>query len=76
MRKSDPMREVVGVQVGSVIYPHTLFSGEPITRARMQFMAVLDLGSKWGEWARKPTLFLLPEPSAPLSTRAASKEKA
>jgi hypothetical protein len=55
------MREVVGVMVGSVIYPHARFAGEPITRARMQFMAVCDLGKKWEKWAKAPTLYLLPD---------------
>lgn len=57
--KADPMREVVGVMVGGVIYPHTRFRGEPITRARMRFMAACDLGKKWEQWAKAPTLFLL-----------------
>jgi hypothetical protein len=61
--KPDPMREVVGVMVGSVIYPHARFSGEPITRARMRFMAACDLGEKWEQWARAPTLFMLASPS-------------
>lgn len=61
MTAGDSMREVVGVMVGDVIYPHAKSAGEPITRARMQFMAVCDLGKKWEQWANAPTLFLLPK---------------
>ena len=55
-RKSDPMREVVGFQVGSVIYPEYREGGAPVTRAVMQFMAACDLGQKWHDWAKAPTL--------------------
>jgi hypothetical protein len=55
------MLEVVGVQVGSVIYPEIKEGGVPVTRAVMQFMAACDLGPKWEQWANAPTLFVLPE---------------
>ena len=58
-RKSDPMREVVGTQVGTVIYPKLIAGGKPITRAVMQFMAACDLGQKWHDWAKAPTLGIL-----------------
>lgn len=57
--KPDLMREVVGFQVGSVIYQEYRSGGTPITRARMQFMAACDLGQKWNDWAKAPTLAIL-----------------
>ena len=59
-RKRDPMREVIGTLADGVIY-QDVRSGEPVTRARMKFMAALDLGPKWAEWAKAPTLYLLPK---------------
>ena len=58
-QKSDPMREVVGFQVGTIIYPEYRPGGVPITRAVMQFMAACDLGQKWHDWAKAPTLATL-----------------
>ena len=57
----DPMREIVGFQVGTVIYPEYRAEGKPVTRAVMQFMAALDLGTKWSEWANAPALGILKE---------------
>ena len=57
--KIDPMDDVVGFQVGSVIYPEFRPGGKPITRAVMQFMAACDLGKKWHDWAKAPTIAIL-----------------
>jgi hypothetical protein len=68
-KKSDPMREVVGVMVGTTIYRdlNTIYallrdteqSWELVTRARMRFMEACDLGPQWKEWANAPTLFII-----------------
>lgn len=58
-KKVGPMEEVVGFQVGTVIYPEYRPEGKPITRAVMQFMAAADLGQKWHDWAKAPTLAIL-----------------
>ncbi len=60
--------EIVGVMFGSVVHRdmHVIKSlvasgQEPsrlVSRAEMQFMACCDLGPKWEEWAKSPTLFL------------------
>lgn len=61
------MREVVAAQIGTLItnHPETIILGikhRRITgflyRQEMKFMAALDLGKRWENLAKSPTLFL------------------
>ena len=68
---TNASNEIVGVMIGTVIYRDldkitallrdTNAPWEAVTRERMQFMAACDMGPKWREWAKAPTLFIKTE---------------
>ena len=62
------MREIVGAMIGTRITNNRLeiinshnngTVTEFLDRARMQFMAVMDLGANWELMANSPTLFCI-----------------
>src|SRR3990167_957676 len=81
---TNASNEIVGVMVGAVIYRDldtitkllrdTNAPWEEVTRERMQFMAAMDLGPKWSEWAKAPTLFIKTENGYVWPNRRMSQE--
>lgn len=68
------MKEIVAAKIGSLITndPRTIGSAiernatmEFLDRQRMQFMAAMDLGTKWGKLANSKILFCIDDDGKP-----------